>query len=363
MPTRPVAAEVRPAEETEQQVVARVKQALETADKSSWAVADGWLALSKREWTGRRIAQEFGCSESRVSKYLACARKFSLGKTRPSFWEAYQTVNSVTVKVVKTETEPAAPRTATDVVRSNTVNVPDATEATTKADDEAPADGNGGDAGDGDPEILPMQGAARQTPTTGTKPTPMDKWPPLRDPVPPAVPEGCNPEGGGSTGPTGGKSGGGGGKAGTKRRRRRASAGGTGSRGGRRRNPYDDDDDKGDLSYYRQEISEEDIGMSGTILLRKIEYLFAEKYSLTIAEIAKRLGITEGRAFGGVKRLAWLGAGLWRERIKPKDGRKPFTTYKLDSGFVFGINATYRRIEEGRRRKAAEAAAPEEPGE
>jgi hypothetical protein len=83
-------AEVRSADA---EIVSAVKAAIKQADKSSWEVADGYLELSKRGWTGRRIAREFGVSESSVSSFLTCARKFALTQTRPSFWEAYRGVD------------------------------------------------------------------------------------------------------------------------------------------------------------------------------------------------------------------------------------------------------------------------------
>jgi site-specific DNA-methyltransferase (adenine-specific) len=78
--------------ESDAAVVARIRRAEAAADKSSWEVADGYLELRRRGWTGRRIAGEFQKSESHVSRFLACASDFALGQTRPPFWDAYQQV-------------------------------------------------------------------------------------------------------------------------------------------------------------------------------------------------------------------------------------------------------------------------------
>jgi hypothetical protein len=82
------------------EIIAGVKAALKRQDESSWEVADGLLALSRRGWTQVRIGKEFGVSQSTVSKHIACARKYSAPNTRPSFWEAFQEVDGHAVPVV-----------------------------------------------------------------------------------------------------------------------------------------------------------------------------------------------------------------------------------------------------------------------
>jgi phage N-6-adenine-methyltransferase len=80
--------------QTAEAIVAHCKEAMELSDRSSWDVADDYHALTQppHNWTGRRIAEEFEVSETSVSRFLACARKFALVQTRPSFWEAFQEV-------------------------------------------------------------------------------------------------------------------------------------------------------------------------------------------------------------------------------------------------------------------------------
>src|SRR5262245_47723476 len=87
----PQAAEVRPADKTDNQIVAHCKECLAKADKSSWDVADDYLRLSERGWSQRRIAKEFGVSQTSVFLFIACARIDYLGN-RPPFWEAYREV-------------------------------------------------------------------------------------------------------------------------------------------------------------------------------------------------------------------------------------------------------------------------------
>jgi N6-adenosine-specific RNA methylase IME4 len=104
----PVAAIVRRMERTEGEIVAHCKEAMAESNKSSWDVADDYLELRRapHDWTGRRIAQEFGVPESTVSKFIACARKFSVLKTRPPFWVAFKEKNSEGMGGVPGGTEP-----------------------------------------------------------------------------------------------------------------------------------------------------------------------------------------------------------------------------------------------------------------
>jgi hypothetical protein len=93
------AAEVRPADN---EVVVAIKAALKRQDKSSWEIADGFLELTRRGWTQERIAQEFQVSQSNVSKHVNCAKTYSLGNNRPSFWTAYREVNATPERLVPT---------------------------------------------------------------------------------------------------------------------------------------------------------------------------------------------------------------------------------------------------------------------
>lgn len=88
------AAEVRHAEPTEAEIVAHCWAATKNSDKNSWDMADDYAALRQRGWTGRRIAEEFKTNEASVSRFLACAKKFALGQTRPRFWEVYQEIKA-----------------------------------------------------------------------------------------------------------------------------------------------------------------------------------------------------------------------------------------------------------------------------
>jgi ParB family chromosome partitioning protein len=90
---------VRPVEESEAQLVARCRKALARSDKSSWEVADCYELLSRRGWTGQRIAKEFNVSSQKVCRFLACVSLFPLMENRPSFWEAFQEVTGRAVHI------------------------------------------------------------------------------------------------------------------------------------------------------------------------------------------------------------------------------------------------------------------------
>ena len=47
-----------------------------------------------RGWTQQRIADRFKKPQSTVSKFIACARDYSLVNNRPDFWDAFREVNS-----------------------------------------------------------------------------------------------------------------------------------------------------------------------------------------------------------------------------------------------------------------------------
>jgi hypothetical protein len=107
-------------------------EAIERGERSSWQVADNFLEFSKRGWTQQRIGERFGykqqnvsryiaCAElyalgrkrprfkypqSSVSKFAACARNYSLGNKRPPFWDAYDEVNTKAVHVGQSTGQP-----------------------------------------------------------------------------------------------------------------------------------------------------------------------------------------------------------------------------------------------------------------
>jgi ParB family chromosome partitioning protein len=86
----PPAAEVRDADS---EIASRAKRALKRSGESSWEAADCFLELSERGWTQARIGKECGASQSSVSKFIACARRYSLANNRPAFWDAYREVD------------------------------------------------------------------------------------------------------------------------------------------------------------------------------------------------------------------------------------------------------------------------------
>jgi phage N-6-adenine-methyltransferase len=84
------AAEVRQADE---EVLHAARRAIKQAGESSWEAADAFLELSNRGWAQQRIADACEVSQSSVSRFIACARKYALPHNRPSFWEAYREVD------------------------------------------------------------------------------------------------------------------------------------------------------------------------------------------------------------------------------------------------------------------------------
>jgi N6-adenosine-specific RNA methylase IME4 len=81
---------VRRAERTDAQVIEHCKEAMQQSDRSSWDVADDYAELSRRNWSVRRIAGEFGVGKSSVARFLACAEDCPTSGTRPSFWEVFK---------------------------------------------------------------------------------------------------------------------------------------------------------------------------------------------------------------------------------------------------------------------------------
>lgn len=89
------------AEIPDEQLVADAIAALEKAETieaeaspSRWAAADHFTELKRRGLKQTEIAVRCQVSDAKVSKYLACARNFSVRKDRPPFWHAYEQVNS-----------------------------------------------------------------------------------------------------------------------------------------------------------------------------------------------------------------------------------------------------------------------------
>ena len=69
------------------------KAAIERAGESSWEAADAFLELSARGWTQQRIGAACGVSQSSVSRFVSCARRYAVTHIRPPFWEAYREVD------------------------------------------------------------------------------------------------------------------------------------------------------------------------------------------------------------------------------------------------------------------------------
>ena len=80
----------------EQKLVDRAKELQGSTSITSWELADIYVKLQEKYgWTGRHIAEACEVDEKHVSKFMLCAKKFSLVRTRPSFWEAFREVNSL----------------------------------------------------------------------------------------------------------------------------------------------------------------------------------------------------------------------------------------------------------------------------
>jgi len=88
-----VTAATAPQAATSATLVRRAKDAIATGNASSWEAADCFLELSRLGWTQARIARECESTQSTVSKFIACAKRYSLANTRPRFWDAYQAVD------------------------------------------------------------------------------------------------------------------------------------------------------------------------------------------------------------------------------------------------------------------------------
>ena len=85
---------------TDEQVVAIAKASQAEAEKteaeaspSRWTEADCYAELAHRGWTQQKIAEECGTNQTTVSKFIACARDYSVPNKRPPFWEAYREVD------------------------------------------------------------------------------------------------------------------------------------------------------------------------------------------------------------------------------------------------------------------------------
>lgn len=63
-------------------------------ETSSWREADCYRQLAERGWTQQQIADKCGTRQQRVQKYVACAKNYPHGGNRPSFFDAYQEVNT-----------------------------------------------------------------------------------------------------------------------------------------------------------------------------------------------------------------------------------------------------------------------------
>jgi N6-adenosine-specific RNA methylase IME4 len=87
----PVAAIVRQAERTDEEIVALCKEAMEVSNKSSWEVADYYYELNeRRSWTQQEIADEFAVSQQFVCRLVTCVAFNNPGSNRPPFLEVYR---------------------------------------------------------------------------------------------------------------------------------------------------------------------------------------------------------------------------------------------------------------------------------
>lgn len=73
---------------TDEQLCETIRLALSRAETDSWAVADGFIELSRRHWTQEEIGKRFNMLQPTVSKYIFCAEKYSHVNTRPRFPDA-----------------------------------------------------------------------------------------------------------------------------------------------------------------------------------------------------------------------------------------------------------------------------------
>jgi len=86
---------------TDQDVVAEAKEAHAKAEKaeasaspSRWKQADCYAELAKRGWKQQKIAEECETNQATVSKFISCAKNYSVVNKRPSFWSAFAEVNA-----------------------------------------------------------------------------------------------------------------------------------------------------------------------------------------------------------------------------------------------------------------------------
>jgi phage N-6-adenine-methyltransferase len=78
----------------EEVLVLQAIAAREQGERSSWQEADCYVGLANLRWTQERIAERCRTTQSRVSKFIACATNYSVLNNRPTFWEAFSDVNS-----------------------------------------------------------------------------------------------------------------------------------------------------------------------------------------------------------------------------------------------------------------------------
>ena len=71
---------------------AKAEAAEAGASPHRWEEADAYRALAERGWTQQRIADGCGVTQQTVSRFVACAQLYALGRNRPTFWDAYAEV-------------------------------------------------------------------------------------------------------------------------------------------------------------------------------------------------------------------------------------------------------------------------------
>jgi phage N-6-adenine-methyltransferase len=69
-------------------LVAKAKRLQAAGNVTSWQLADIYAELAEAGWTQQKIADECEASQQSVSRFIRCAKLYSVQSNRPSFWEA-----------------------------------------------------------------------------------------------------------------------------------------------------------------------------------------------------------------------------------------------------------------------------------
>ena len=74
--------------QSDEAVCVRIEAALKTGDTGFWMAADGFVDLSRRNWSQGEIAKRFSLAQQTVSKYIFCAKNYP-HEGRPSWSVAW----------------------------------------------------------------------------------------------------------------------------------------------------------------------------------------------------------------------------------------------------------------------------------